>query len=81
MVLDGLVVLTEAVVRYAKATQVCALALAVADLPADGQRLGVVLDGLVVLTEAVVRVAESILTPAAHSYKLHAVTPKYYHCG
>ena len=28
-----------------KATQVCALAVAVADLPADGQRLGVLLDG------------------------------------
>ena len=52
-----------------------------ADLPADGQRLGVVLDGLVVLTEAVVRVAEGILTPSPHSYKLHAVTPKYCHCG
>ena len=34
-----------------------------------------------VVTEAVVRVAESILTPAAHSYKLHAVTPEYCHSG
>ena len=65
MVLDGLVVLPEAVVGVAEVAQVAALAFPVSDLLGDGQRLVVVLDGLVVLPAVAVGVA--LVIPSRHT--------------
>jgi hypothetical protein len=56
---DGLLVLTEAVVRNAEVAEAIALALTIAYLTRDRQCLLMVLDGLAEIAQAAVRIAEA----------------------